>query len=390
MWKKILLISVALLIVVGALVWWLMLDKVPVESRYLTTTLERGAISQTVSANGTLNPVTLVNVGSQVSGIVKQIYADFNDRVKAGQILLELDPTLIQTQLQQSLANMENARATLELAQANEIRTRGLFAQEYVTRLELDQSVQAFKSARAQLAVFEAQATRDRTNLSYTVIRSPVSGVVVSREVNTGQTVAASFQTPTLFKIAQNLSKMQIDTSYAEADVGSIKVGQQANFRVDAFPHRHFQAVVHQVRLNPTTLQNVVTYNVVVAVDNADLSLLPGMTAYVSIVVAQRKDVMKIANAALRFRPANAAKRGDKSKEANKTDEGRNKTDAKPMGTVYILEKGQAKAIKIVVGISDNRHTEVLSGELAEGAVVILEDRELVTKKPTSSAPRLF
>ncbi len=393
--KKTLLIALALLLAAGLAAWWLMPAKMTAESRYVTATTERGAITQTVSANGTLNPVTLVNVGSQVSGIVKKIYADFNDHVKAGQILLELDPALIEAQLQQSTANVENAHATLELAQANEARTRGLYAQEYVTRLELDQAVQALKSARAQLAVYEAQAKRDRTNLSYTVIRSPVSGVVVSREVNTGQTVAASFQTPTLFKIAQNLSKMQIDTSYAEADVGSIQVGQKANFRVDAFPNRSFQGVVHQVRLNPTTQQNVVTYNVVVSVDNADQSLLPGMTAYVNIVLAQRKDVVMVPNAALRFRPADAVSRAEKSSTNSASAQGadrreRNKPEATPMGTVYVLENGQPKAIRLAVGITDNRNTEVLGADIGEGAVVILEDRQASAKKAGSSGLRLF
>lgn len=396
--KKYVLISAPVLVLVGALIWWLMPASLSKEARYVTATIERGSITQTVSANGTLNPVTLVNVGSQVSGIVKKIYADFNDHVKAGQVLLELDPSLIQAQLQQSMANVESARASLELAQANEARTRALFAQEYVTRLELDQSVQALKSARAQLAVYEAQATRDRTNLSYTVIRSPVSGVVVSREVNTGQTVAASFQTPTLFKIAENLSKMQIDTSYAEADVGSIHVGQKANFRVDAFPNRSFQGEVLQVRLNPTTQQNVVTYNVVVAVNNADQSLLPGMTAYVNIIVAQRKEIMMVPNSALRFRPADLANREDKSRSGQKFADGRqddrkqerSKPDAVPMGTVYVLENGKPSVFKVAVGITDNRNTEMLGDELKEGATVILEDRQAASKKPQSSGMRLF
>ncbi len=392
--KKVQLISLTLLLLIGVAIWWLMPGKSSSENRYVTATAELGSITQTVSANGTLNPVTLVSVGSQVSGIVKKIYADFNDHVKAGQILLELDPALIQAQLQQSRANVDNAHASLELAQANEARTRELYAQEYVTRLELDQAVQALKSARAQLAVYEAQATRDRTNLSYTVIRSPVSGVVVSREVNTGQTVAASFQTPTLFKIAENLSKMQIDTNYAEADVGSIKVGQLVNFRVDAFPSRSFHGVVHQVRLNPTTQQNVVTYNVVVAVDNIDKSLLPGMTAYVNIIIAQRKDVVMVANAALRYRPADTANRADKSRSEKKPQEERQnerkKADATSMGTVYVLEKGLPSAKRIAVGITDNRNTEVLSGDLKEGMIVIMEDREASTKKSGGSSMRLF
>ena len=238
--KKVFLI----MLVLGALAviaWWLMPQKLASEQRYVTAPLERGDITQTVSANGTLNPVRLVNVGSQVSGTVQKLYADFNDHVRAGQILLELDPALIQAQLQQSQANVASATATLELATSNESRMRALFAQEYVSKQELDQAVQALKLAQAQLAVAQAQATRDRTNLAFTVIRSPVAGVVVSREVDLGQTVAASFQTPTLFKIAQDLSKMQIDSSYAEADVGNIHIGQPASFRVDAFPNRSFR-----------------------------------------------------------------------------------------------------------------------------------------------------
>ncbi|MDD5181259.1 MAG: efflux RND transporter periplasmic adaptor subunit, partial [Gallionellaceae bacterium] len=348
-----------LLGMIGAAVWWLIPQKATPESRYAFATLERGSVTQTVSANGTLNPVKLVNVGSQVSGIVNKLHADFNDHVQAGQVLLELDPALNRAQLQQSVANVSNAKASLELALANETRMNTLYAQEYVTRQELDQAIQALKSAQAQLAVAEAQAERDRTNLAYTVIRSPVSGVVVSREVDIGQTVAASFQTPTLFKIAQDLSKMQIDSSYAEADVGSIHVGQPATFRVDAFPDRSFNGVVRQVRLNPTTQQNVVTYDVVVAVDNADQALMPGMTAYVSIIVAQRKEALLVPNAALRFRsgetkPGAGKPRGDNKVQGN-SKEGRGKergaTDPGRTGAVYVLENGQVKPVRIAAGI---------------------------------------
>ena len=368
-----------LLGVAGAVTWWLMPQKVAPENRYVTAPMERGPITQIVSANGTLNPVKLVNVGSQVSGIVKKLYADFNDQVQAGQILLELDPALNQAQLQQSMANVSNAKASLELALANETRMSTLYAQEYVSHQDLDQAVQALKSAQAQLAVAEAQAERDRTNLAYTVIRSPVSGVVVSRAVDVGQTVAASFQTPTMFIIAQDLSKMQIDSSYAEADVGNIHEGQAATFRVDAFPERNFKGVVRQVRLNPTTQQNVVTYDVVIAVDNSDQALMPGMTAYVSITVAQRKDALLVPNAALRFRSSDAKSpevksgagkpRGDgKPLEASKEGRGKNKgaADAARTGTVYVLEKGQLKPIQITLGITDNRFTEVLGGELKD------------------------
>jgi HlyD family secretion protein len=384
--KKILIGLPALLAVVAA-IWWLMPSKTPAEGRYATAVLERGAITQSVAANGTLNPVVLVSVGSQISGIVQKLYADFNGKVKAGQVLLELDPTLTRAQLQQSEANMDSAKASLDLAKANEERARGLFAQEYVTRQDLDVAVQALKAAKAQFEVTQAQVVRDRRNLDNTVIRSPVSGVVVSRLVDMGQTVAASLQSPTLFTIAQDLSHMQIDTSYAEADIGNIRVGQPATFRVDAFPNRTFRGEVKQVRLNPTTQQNVVTYDVVVSVDNQDQALMPGMTAYVSIIVAQRKDVLLVPNTALRFRPAdtaNARTGGDKPK-----GEGR-KGDAMPMGTVYVPDNGQPKAVRISVGITDNKLTEVLGGEIKDGDAVIVEDRQPPAKAGGGPGMRLF
>jgi HlyD family secretion protein len=381
-------IGAIVLLVAGAAVWWFMPAKTTAEGRYATAVLEHGAITQSVAANGTLNPVVLVSVGSQVSGIVQKLFADFNGKVKAGQVLLELDPTLNRAQLQQSEANLASAQATLDLAQANEERARGLFAQEYVTRQDMDVAVQALKAAKAQFAVVQAQVVRDRRNLDNTVIRSPVSGVVVSRLVDVGQTVAASLQSPTLFTIAQDLSHMQIDTSYAEADIGNIRVGQLATFRVDAFPNRTFRGEVKQVRLNPTTQQNVVTYDVVVSVENRDQALMPGMTAYVNIVVAERKDVLMVPNTALRFRPADAAKTrngGDRPK-----GDGRGKGDATPMGSLYVLDNGQPKAVRISVGITDNRMTEVLGGELKDGDAVIIEDRQPPAKANSGPAMRMF
>ena len=236
------------------------------KTEYLTAPVERGDISVTVSANGTLNPVTLVNVGTQVSGTVRKLSVDYNSSVVRDQILAELDDRTYLAAVHQSEANVANAAAQVELAAANHKRSDDLYAKGYSARQDLDQTVQAEKSARAQWALAKAQLDRDRTNLSYSVIRSPVSGVVVSREVDVGQTVAASFQTPTLFKIAQDLSKMQIDSSFAEADVGRVRVDQTVRFTVDAFPDRDFAGVVKQVRLNPTTVQNVVTYDVVVSV----------------------------------------------------------------------------------------------------------------------------
>ena len=375
----------------GALAWWLIPKKNSTENRYVTAALERGAITQSVAANGTLNPVKLVNVGSQISGIVSKLYADFNDRVKEGQVLLELDHALTGAQLQQSEASLDSANASLDLALANEARMRQLYAQEYVSRLELDQAVQALRAAQSQVAVVKAQVARDRTNLSYTVIRSPVSGVVVSRQVDLGQTVAASFQTPTLFQIAQDLSKMQIDSSYAEADVGSIRTGQPVNFHVDAFPNRSFNAVVRQIRLNPTTQQNVVTYDVVIAVDNPDLALMPGMTAYVSITVAKSEDTLLVPNAALRFRPAEGVTRSDRPRSDKAQGErAKDKGNMRPSGTVYVLENGQPKALRVSLGITDNRMTEVLDDGLKGGDKVIVEDSQPPTKNTSSPAMRLF
>ncbi len=402
------LFGVLVLCVSGYVVW--SKARTPdAELRYRTQAIERGDLTQMASANGALNPVVLVNVGTQVSGTVKKWYADFNDHVKEGQVLLELDPALYRAQAKQSEAGLQNARSQLKLAVANEARMGALFKQEYISKQELDTSVQAMEAGRAQVALAQAQVEKDKTNLSYSVIRSPVSGVVVSREVDIGQTVAASFQTPTLFKIAQDLSKMQIDSSYAEADVGAIRVGQPVIFRVDAFPNRSFQGAVRQVRLNPTTLQNVVTYNVVVAVDNPEQILMPGMTAYVNIIVATRKNVLMLPNAALRFRPVDTAPRteqpraggkegGDKEgggKGRGKGEGGKGKTRADgeaPMGTVYVFENGQPKAVRVAVGITDNRNTEVLGGELKEGTLVIVEDRRPPDAKAGRSGPgmRMF
>lgn len=394
----------------GAAGWYFygQADRRSPEERYRLSTIESGRLSQTVSANGTLNPVTLVNVGTQVSGRVKTLYVDFNDHVEKDQVLAELDDSLLAAQARQSEASLISAGASLDLARANESRMRTLFAQEYVSRQELDQSVQALKSAQAQLRLVQAQFDKDKANLGYTVIRSPVSGVVVDRQVDVGQTVAASFQTPTLFKIAQDLSKMQIDSAFAEADVGSIRVGQPVRFNVDAFPDRSFQGEVKQIRLNPTTTSNVVTYNVVVSVDNPEQILLPGMTAYVNIAVAKREDVLLVPNAALRYRPA---EKTDEAKPAAASAPGgvlsgmtprmappqpsggqrngnrRESTSSK--GTVHVLRDGQVIPVSIELGITDNRNTEVTGGELKAGDRVIIGENAAGAAAPSNSTLRM-
>lgn len=351
------------------------------ESGYRTEVVDSGDMVQTVSANGTLNPVTLVSVGTQVSGTVRRLHTDFNQQVKQGQVLLELDDAIYAAAVRQSEANVRNVQASLDLARANEARMQSLFAQEYVSRLEYDQAIQARKSAAAQVDQVRAQLARDRANLNYTVIRSPVSGVVVARQVDVGQTVAASFQTPELFKIAQDLSKMQIHSSFAEADVGQIRVGQIANFSVDAFPSRKFKARVHEVRLNPTVQQNVVTYDVVLDVGNPEQILLPGMTAYVSIVLNEKLNVLRVSNSALRYRPAVPEAQKSGRPERKKADSSSRK--------LYLLRTGKPVAVAVELGISDGRYTELVSGAIHAGDQVIVGDALPQTDKGASGGPRM-
>ena len=360
------------------------------EKRYRLQVVQKGDLTQTVSANGTLNPIVLVNVGTQVSGTVTKLYVDFNDKVEKGQPLLELDQSLLAAQSRQSAANVGNVAATLDLARANEARMKALFAQEYVSRQELDQAVQARRSAEAQLAQAKAAADKDKVNLNYTIIRSPVSGIVVDRVVDLGQTVAASLQTPTLIKIAQDLSEMRIDSSFAEADIGKIKEGQKVRFTVDAFPNRSFAGEVQQIRMNATVQQNVVTYNVRVSLQNPDQILLPGMTAYVNIGVARRDDVLMVPNAALRFKPpeadGNVSKNGSVAAEARAKGKKRDSAS----GTVYVIEGDRLKPLTIQLGITDNRNTEVVGGELKVGDKVIVGENTAPGGKPSSVGMRLF
>lgn len=382
-------IAVLVLMTIVAGVWAYQTWHKPDDSqRYRTQTLSRGDLSQSVTATGTLNPVRVVSVGTQVSGIVKKLYVDFNDEVKQGQILLELDPDLLNAKLQQSQASLNSAKAKLSLAQSKTQRLRGLFKQGYLSQQELDEAETDLAANLAQYAQIQAQVQSDKVNLENTIIRSPVSGVVINREIDEGQTVAASFQTPTLIKIAQDLSKMQINANFSEADLGKLKEGQAATFRVDAFAQRQFDGQIRQIRLNPTTQQNVVTYDVVINVDNPDLALLPGMTAYVDIILEQRNEALLLPNAALRFKPdtssdKNTAANNDKNKPRKGTGENRG------MAKVYILEQGKPKEIKVKVGISNGKFTEVLSNELKEGNAVIVNDSQAKNAKNDNAMRRL-
>ncbi|HYN54085.1 MAG TPA: efflux RND transporter periplasmic adaptor subunit [Methylotenera sp.] len=395
--KKIIIVLILIALTGAAYYYYRVLNQSKPEDLYRLDEVTQGDVEQSVSANGTLNPVSLISVGTQVSGIVRKLYVDFNDEVKKDQILLELDNALFMAQIAQSQGSVRNNQASVELAQANERRMRELYAQDFVSKQELDTAVQALKSAKAQLDTARGLLTRDQTNLNFTIIRSPVSGIVVNRVVDVGQTVAASFQTPTLIQIAQDLAKMQIDTSFAEADIGNIKVGQKVKFNVDAFPNRNFEGVVKQLRLNSTNTTNVVTYNVVVSVDNSDQVLLPGMTAYVNIAVANREQALLVPNAALRYKPKldeNGKTNGGQNKDGNKNrDRKKNRGENLATGKVYILKDGKPSLVRVRVGITDGRNTEIMSQDLSVGTQVIVGEIQANGQAQGSGsmrAPRMF
>lgn len=361
------------------------------EPRFRTAMVDNGNIAQTVTASGTLNPVALINVGSQVSGTVVELKADFNDHVKQGQVLLKLDPTIFNAQIKQSEAGLASAEASKHLAQATLERNQKLVSQNYISAIAMDQARREVDVADANIKLAKAQLDRASADLNNSVIRSPIDGVIIKRTIDMGQTVAASFQTPNLFQIARDLTKMQIDTNVSEADVGTLKEGLPARFVVDAYPDREFEARLRQFRLAANVQQNVVTYNVVLDVDNKDELLKPGMTAQVRLVVGSRANVLRIPTAALRYRPSEeeqakeAKALKDKAGSAS-TSAGdlpladadddvafKTKKDLTRTFKLYKLdEKNQPKAIDVKIGLSNFRYTEMVSGDLKVGDKVIV------------------
>ena len=359
------IIITLILCIVGALYWYNLDDHGSVEDQYELFTVDRGDIVQTISANGTLTPVVLVNVGTQVSGTVYKLHVDFNDQVEKGQILAELDPSLLKAQLRQSEASLLSAKAAFKLAKIKLERNTMLVNKGFISDETLDVLEQELDASRAQLAASDAQATRDRVNLNYSIIKSPISGVVIARDVDLGQTVAANFQTPTLFQIANSLDKMQINISVAEADIGQLFIGQTINFTVDAFQQREFIGTVKQVRLNPVIEENVVTYNVIAMVNNKDKELLPGMTANVRFIVSKKDNVLRVRNAALRFKPKNL----DKS---DKTKSQPQRTNKEPK--VYLLKQDKPEPINVSTGITDGGFTEITGGDIKANDRVIIRE----------------
>src|SRR2546425_1788135 len=275
-------------------------------ANYQTATIARGPITQAVTATGTLNPVVNVQVGSQVSGNIAKLFADFNSQVKAGQVVAQIDPAIFQATVTQAEGDLANAQAALELAKLNASRTQELFAKKTSSQADVDQAMANLHQAEANAKIKQGALDKAKADLDHCTITSPIDGVVISRSVDVGQTVAASLQAPIIFMIANDLTKMQIDSNVAEADVGVVAIDQNVDFTVDAFPTRTFHGKVVQVRNAPITVQNVVTYDTVIGVSNSDLKLKPGMTANVSILVAHRDNVLQLKNAALRYRPPEA------------------------------------------------------------------------------------
>jgi HlyD family secretion protein len=345
---------------------------------YQTALVSKGPITQAVTATGTLNPVQNVQVGSQVSGNIQKLFADFNSTVKAGQVIAQIDPVVFQANVNQAEGELANARAALDLAKVNASRTQALVAKQNSAQSDLDQVTAALHQAEANVKIKEGALEKTKADLDHCTITSPIDGIVISRNVDVGQTVAASLQAPVIFTIANDLSKMQIDANVAEADVGGVAVDQDVEFTVDAFPNRTFQGKVVQVRNAPITVQNVVTYDTVIGVSNPEQKLKPGMTANVSIVAAHRDEALKVPNGALRFRlpdqSATAAPKRDPSAggrgPGNKP--GGNRPERRIERTVYVLAAGASKptAVTIKTGISDGITTEVLEG-LKEGDRVV-------------------
>src|SRR5215467_3091904 len=377
--------------------------------RYRFAPIERGAVVSLVTATGSINPVVLVQVGTQVSGMIKSLHADFNSVVKGGDIVAVIDPEPFKARRDQAASNLEMvranaARARTDLAQRKREldRAKSLLAQQFVSENDVDIALTNFQSAEAQVNLVVAQVKQAEAalnaaelDLKYTIIRSPVNGIVVARNVEVGQTVAASFATPNLFLIALDLTKMQVDTNVSESDIGGMTEGKEASFTVDAYPGQQFSGTIRQVRLAPINVQNVVTYNVVVAVDNRDLRLKPGMTANVSIVVAQRDDVLKVPNAALRFMPPRTEQIGQDANPGRASASQRIPSAGRSLVSANrsIWKQGpdgELESVPVQTGISDGTATELVSGSLSEGDEVIIGIEQARGERKGSDLPPGF
>jgi HlyD family secretion protein len=396
--------------------------------QYELAAIDKGTVTALVDTTGTLNPVQTVDIGSQVSGKMEQIYVDFNSQVKAGQVLAELEQLNFQTKVQQneanylsSVATVEKSKVSLENSKKKLDRAKSLFEKELLSYEEFETAEVQYFSAKADLQSSEArleqakaQLDTSKVDLTYTIIKSPIDGVVINRSVNVGQTVAASFQAPVLFQVANDLTKMQVECSVDEADIGRVKEGQTARFTVDAFPDENFTGTVKQVRYSPEVIQNVVTYTTIVDVENPEMKLRPGMTATISIVVGEAKNALRVPNSALRFQPPPEvlqalfeemrremqAKRGQTAQAEEESEKrghqgnfqmgqgmGRMGSRTRDRGRVWIQdETGKLKMVSVRTGVTDNAYTEITGGDLLEGMEVITGESTQATSSNRNSS----
>lgn len=378
--KKYIIGLVVILIIIVPFV----LNKKNGKAQYLSEPIQKRTITQIVEATGTIEPINTVSIGSQVSGRIDEIFVDYNSHVEKGQLLAQIDTSLFKAQLQQAEANINNAKATLQKNKAlldydtkTYHRYKNLYERNLVSKNDLDEAESAYKSdlaqvsaARASIMQAEANYATASANMGYTKIVSPVKGIVISKEVEVGQTVAASFQTPTLFTVAEDLTKMQIETSVSEADIGKVAVGQDVNYTLDGYPDLVFTGKVSQVRLSPTTESNVVTYTVIIEVENNEGKLLPGMTANVSIITGKKEDILTVPNVALKFTVVGNTQKYDQK-------------------GIWIDKKGKPVRVNIETGVSDDNYTEIISDKIKEGDLVYTRNLSNVKKKENMRVPRI-
>ncbi len=350
-------LTIVIILLAGG-IWWFIATRAK-KVEYVTVNVSRGDIRHVVTATGEINPVNTVNVGSQVSGTIEEIAVDYNSRVKKGDLLLKIEPSVLQATVDETRAALDAAQSQLNLAKNDYERARTLYNEGFIARAEMEQSQTNYEQAVQSVKRAESQYERAVTNLGYATITSPVDGTVIARKVDKGQTVAASFQTPDLFEIAEDLSKMQIETAVSEADIGVIQEGQNVTFTVDAYPQKKFNGTVRQIRLSPTMTSNVVVYTVVIDVDNADLNLMPGMTAFVTILVSEAKDIWKTQNAAFLVRDY-------KNIIQDIPD------DVKPNEKLAVLRGGKIIYIPYTKGLTTATETQIVSDELKDGDRVIV------------------
>lgn len=358
MWRKKWWLIIIALVAVGT--WYIFAEKTQKPGEFITMNITRGDLRQVVTATGEIRPVNTVNVGSQVSGTIDNLYVDYNTKVKKGDILLTIEPSVLQATVDESKASLDSAISQRNFAKSEYNRNKTLYGEGFISRAEMEQSQTQYE--QSEQSVKRAQSTYDRavTNLGYATIVSPVDGTVISRKVDVGQTVAASFQTPDLFEIAEDLTKMQIETAVSEADIGVIKEGQPVTFTVDAYPTEEFEGVVRQIRLSPTTTSNVVVYTVVIDVNNSELRLMPGMTAFVTIVISERENVWRAANSAFLVRNFSNFLDSELTNGAT------------PVSHLAILRDGNVILIPFSKGLTTATETEVVSEEIQMGDKIIV------------------